>query len=246
VDASQTLLIGGKIAFGLAGLAAGAKLVGMARSGQARGPHALAAAAIFVGGSGLVLITVGDRLPSPPLALAGEVLMRLGMLGLCLFLWKVFRPRSPGGPLGTAACTAIMAGALGWDWRMQDPLSAYDGSLPSAMAVQVSIALPFAWSTWETATHWMQSRRRLALGLVDPMVCHRFGLWCTATSAFVGICMLAIAAGVLTASGFATTAAMATGARGVLYLVVVASVWLGLFPPEGYRRRIAGRGTTPA
>lgn len=240
------LLLAGKVAFGGAGFAAGVKLVAMARTGDAGGSHALAAGAIFVGGSGLVLLTVGEGLPSAPLALGGEILMRLGMLGLCVFLWKVFRPRGAGGPLGVAACAAIMAGTLAWDWHAQTQGGTYDRRLASAMTVQVSLGLPFAWSAWETGAQWSRSRRRRALGLVDPMVCHRFALWCLATSALLAICGLAVVTGVLDRMAWTTASAISTGLRGVLYLAAVAAVWLGLFPPAAYVRRIAGRESAAA
>ena len=54
----------------------------------------------------------------------------------------------------------------------------------------LSFAVPFVWSAVETALEWRRSRRRVALGLVDRQVSHRFLLWCVATSAFVAICLL--------------------------------------------------------
>jgi hypothetical protein len=167
--------------------------------------------------------------------------MRLGMLGLCLFVRKVFHPEGVGGALGVLGCGATMAAALAWDWPAQPEVAHYDDTLPSAMAVQLSLALPFAWSAVETGRHWSRSRRRLALGLVDPLVCHRVALWCLATVAFVGICGFAVAAGGLRAAGLEGGAALATAIRGILYLCVVGAVWLGLFPPAAYERHVTAR-----
>jgi hypothetical protein len=82
-----------------------------------------------------------------------------------------------------------------------------------------------------------RSRRRLALGLVDRQVSHRFLLWCVATSTFVVICLLANFIGWLEANSRMELAAAVSLLRAVLYFVVVGALWLGLTPPAFYRRR---------
>jgi hypothetical protein len=155
----DTLLLGGKIAFGLMGLATGFRLRRMARSGEGLGFHALAAACVFVGGIGLAATALGPGLAGTSWALAlvmtigGDMLERLALMGLGVFMWKVFRPHSPWGLLTAIVLGLGLFASMGWEMACQSWLS-YDTSLPSAWGTQVAFALPFAWSAAETGAEW--------------------------------------------------------------------------------------------
>jgi len=238
---SEGVLWLGKLMFAMGGLAAGVVLLRAAPPGGRMGSHALGVAAIFIGGIGVGLFPIANRLPGSlagfSIWLTAECLMRTGVALLGFFLWRVFRPRSRAALAGAVGCVALLFGTLAWDQAAQLTWWQYDYALPSACAAQLAFAVPFAWSAVETALEWRRSQRRLALGLADRQVSHRFLLWCLATSALVGICLLAIFVGWLGAQGQVEFAAAARLVRGLLYLVIVGSLWLGLKPPAFYRRR---------
>lgn len=239
---SEGVLSIGKLLFALGGLAAGVGMLRAAPRGGRMGSHAIGVGAIFIGGIGVALFPIASRLPDSlagfSIWLTAECLMRTGLALLGFFLWRVFRPQSRLALAGAVGCVALLFATLAWDQAAQVTWWRYDYAIPSACAAQLAFAVPFAWSALESGLEWQRSRRRAALGLGDPQASHRFLLWCVATCAFVGICLLAIVVGWLGAQGWAELAAAGRLLRGLLYFVIVGSLWLGLKPPAFYRRRL--------
>lgn len=237
----------GKIVFAAVAVAVGRSLLRESRGGDGLGLPALATAAIFVGGLGLALIPIGTAVGDTPVgrffALSGEWAMRGGLVLLSLFVWRVFRPGSLGGALGGGLCIAGLVGTLCWDLRVQQGWWPYDLTLPSAYATQLAIAAPFAWSCIESALGWRRLQRQLAVGLGATIVRDRFALWTIATAAFVGVCLLAIAAGLAAARGWGRAVFAAQILRGALLLVNGGVVWFGIFR---HRELQGGASEVPA
>jgi hypothetical protein len=231
----------GKLCFVIGGVVASVSVLRAAPAGAGRWPHLIAAAAIAVGGIGLALYPVAVRLPDSPagysLWIAAEVLMRTGIALLPVFLWRVFRPQSGVALAGAVGCAALLFGTLGWDLTTQPCWWTYEAASTTSYLAQLALAVPFAWSSVETGLEWQRSRRRVALGLADRQVSQRFLMWCTATSAFVAICLLYNLIAWLGANDQVQLAAAARLLRGLLYFVIVGAFWLGLTPPAFYRRR---------
>ena len=235
-------LVGGKLAFGAAGIAAGSQMLRLARQNGGFGPHAVAALAIAAGSLGLVLFPLAQALPGTALPEvscgAGEILLRVAFALLAVFVWRVFRPASRTAALAVAAYGLLLLGTFTWDLRVQPSLAAYDATLPSAWAAQFSFAVVFAWSCAEAALEWQCARRRMALGLCDRMVVHRFGLWVIATGALTGVSLLGNAVGFAQSHRLPGLEGGLLFARGLLYLPAVVAVWLGVFQPSWYRRAL--------
>lgn len=225
---SALMLAGGKLAFAAMGVAVGVRLAARARERGFLGLHTVALAAICAGGLGLLLGPVAEAQGSMPLLIASESGVRAGMLLLCVFIAGTFR-RTPVGVAGAALCAVFLVAAIVWDLRAQPSVGSYDYARPSSHANQASIAIPFLWATLESAAHWMRGRRRLTLGLADPLAVRSFLIWSATTGCFVGVCALAIFAGVASAAGAERAADIAHALRGVLYLAITAGVWMGLF-----------------
>jgi len=239
---AHPLLTIGQLLFAAIGAAVGVRLLRDCIAERTLGLPALTTGAIFIGGTGLLLVQIGSGIGEGAVgrttAVTGEVSMRVGILLLTLFVWKTFRPTGWGGTLGAIACCLALLASLIWDLQLQGGWWPYDRTLPSAHASQLAIALPFAWSSSESWWIWRKQKRQLALGLGDPILCNRFALWTIATGAFVGICLLAIAAGCAIDDRAAVLADAAQEGRGVLYLVVTTSIWLGIFTPGWFRARL--------
>lgn len=228
-----TVFLLGKLAFAAVGVAVGARLAASVRrdwAGAGLGLHTVALAAIAFGGLGLAVAALAPVLESFGWAVAGEVGIRAGMLLLCVFIAGTFRPTAVGVVVALL-CGVGLVGSIAWDIAAQPSLLDYDYTRASSHANQLSIGLPFAWVTGESALLCSRARRRLALGLAEPGIVRRYALWASATASFVGICGLAIAAGLADAAGAARAAAWAHGLRGLLYFVIVAAVWQGIFRP---------------
>ena len=222
------ILLLGKLSFAAIGIAVGVKL-GLATRRDGLGLHTVALAAICLGGIGLLAMPAAIPLASVPLALTGELAVRAAMLLLCAFIAATFRP----GPLGWLAafvCGSFVVAALVWDQLAQASLLDYDYTQLSSHVNQLSVATPFAWSAVESGLLWSRGRRRLALGLSDPLAVRQYLLWSVTTACFVGVCLLAIATGLAQAAGDPGAADLAQIARGLLYGAITACVWLGIFP----------------
>jgi hypothetical protein len=224
---AATCLAIGKLVFAAMGIAVGIRLAGTARRQGFLGLHSVALAAICAGGLGLLALALAEVWQSLPLNIAGEAAVRGGMLLLCVFISRTFRP-SRAGHAGALLCSVFLVGAIVWDLLSQSQ-ARYDYTLASSHANQLSIAIPFLWATVESALLWSRGRRQLQLGLVDGGVVRRYLLWCMATACFVGICGLAILAGLAREAGFGLTAEVAHALRGVLYLALTTAIGMGLF-----------------
>jgi hypothetical protein len=213
----------------------------MARGGEGLGIHALAAGVIFVGGIGLASTSLGPMVAAASVGLAiaveigGDGLERLALVGLCIFVWRVFRPGSRPAVAGTAACAMGLFVSLIWEVRSQ-LWPVYDATLESAWSTQLSFSLPFAWSALETAMQWSRGRRQQAIGLMEPIAVERFALWSLACTGFVGICLLAVLAPRAAMAGHEPLASGLIGLRAALYYAVACLVWIGMFPPALYLR----------
>jgi len=240
-----TFLTIGKCVFALVAVCVGGRLVGEVRVARRRGDesherglglHAIALIAIVLGGIGLLMQPIGIALGSPATIVASEFGIRAGMLALCLFLMRTFRPGQLVGRLVGGVCGLVLLASMGWDLVAQPSLVDYDYTRPSSHVNQLAIAAVFFWASFESASAWSAGRRRLALGLIEAAVVRSFGLWAIATAALTGIGLFAIVAGFAEAAGAERISNGAHAFRGLLYLVVTASVWRGLF-------RSAGSGT---
>jgi hypothetical protein len=85
------------------------------------------------------------------------------------------------------------------------------------------------WLFFESASYARSMRRRLRLGLADPIVANRFVLWAIWTGALALIPLFVLG----------LRAALAVlGAGGA---TAVAAGWLAFFPPASYQRWIGAR-----
>jgi len=240
----------GKLAFAAAGLAAGAHVLRAARGSADLGVHALAAVAIASGSLALFLFPLARALPGATapevVSGAGEVAIRLAFALLAVFVWRVFRPESRAAALAVVGYGVLLLATFAWDLRAQPSLAFYDATLASAWAAQLSFTLLFAWSCADATLEWRRARRRVALGLGDRIVAHRFALWAIATGALAWAALLANAVAFARTRGLPAVEGTLLLVRGLLYLPAVAAVWLGIFQPSWYRRALGDRLASPA
>ena len=101
------------------------------------------------------------------------------------------------------------------------------------------IAIPLAWGTYESLRYWELLRKRVKLGLADPLVADRMRLWSIAE---FSACVINVSTTV--AAFFGIDFAVATAGAFViapLGLLAASSMWLAFIPPAAYLRRVISR-----
>ena len=132
-------------------------------------------------GFGLILLAAaaGANDPQAPSLLAGLAAIAVGggAAAKAIFNWKIYHPRSRFAAAIALGSIAGLAIAIIGDARTT-------GFAPSAwmqpgwilvrQGIQIAILL---WGAGEALRWWLQMRRRLRLGIGDPLVANRFLLW---------------------------------------------------------------------
>ncbi|MCP5069453.1 MAG: hypothetical protein GY946_23040 [bacterium] len=170
----------------------------------------------------------------------------LTLIGLSTFTWRVFGASSRWrmGLTISLAITAIVTMG-GTFWAVWHEIT-IDGALPTYARVGSSpqYAVVFGWMSIESLRYQRLMRKRQVLGLADPVVANRFGVW----GLFAGASSLLVVA--LTAVMIRTTTAQfgtdfpsvaiisATG------LVNALGWWLTFMPPLAYTEWVGNRAAT--
>jgi hypothetical protein len=247
----------------LLSLVVGIRLFRLARRGSRFGPEfwlgSFFLLAAFLGAG--LNISVYAGLADPKLALssshgalvlaASTVAYCMGTLGLYVFIWITFRRESGGARLAVVAGSAVAFGA------------ACAQALTEGFAVKVfpgvaywvfyvARVAPYYWLSVEALHYWAAARRRMRIGLADPLVTNRFlllGLWSVAWAAmgFSDILARSIYWAVAgpsaeihidTAGPIILTTIAVTSALNGIGAVTLA---LSFFPTHGYRRFVEAR-----
>lgn len=197
--------------------------------------------------SRLAFAGFGDRV-GPELALALYVVMEIGYLltqiGICLFTAGVFAPHSRwrwalfAGIVALAAVSRSMMvfrsvpGLLDGDPHQTVPF--WD---PAAVA---SFAVGFGWMAAESLRYHALLRRRLALGLADPVVVDRFFVWgigAAATCVLVTL-LLGLYLNGMTLMANSVAASVLATLSGLVFAVIPC---LTFAPPAAYLRFVERR-----
>jgi hypothetical protein len=233
------LVMIGLVSAGLAAL--GVRLLRLSRRTGARPELWLGLAFLFAGGSAwLIPLAATDGLPTATarsLAFIAQGGLTVAIAFLALFTGCVFRPDSAARWLSPLLVAANVAAAVA--------VIASGMPLPIGrvgLFVLLSRCAVLLWLFVESAFYAQRMRRRVRLGLGDPLVANRFTLWAIWTGALACIPLFVLALrmlGVLEAlvPGTPLPAAVRSiiavlGMGGAAALV---ACWLAFFPPATYR-----------
>jgi hypothetical protein len=234
----------GMLAMIAADAAAGARLLWLARRTRQLPELALGSSLLLMGAIGYPLAVAARRGAFGADATAAWVLagalaiQNLGCFGAFVLNWRVFRPgarwaaglTATGGAVFVASVAApiFAAGASGPD---------YDGGWYYAGLGARTAG--FAWAAVESLRYHGLMRRRLALGLADPVVTDRFRLWGIASAATVAGFAIFLAGRL--AGPHMGESPPVLAATSCVGLVAATSLWLAFLPPAAYLRRLAAR-----
>ncbi len=175
----------------------------------------------------------------PALADGFATACRLGIsaavLSMGFFTWLTFRRRSAGAAVFLGAAVAAMAlgflgsGMLG-DWR------GFRNDHPWIWIEVVAQILVYGWACAESLLFHVKLRRRIAVGIGDPLVANRFLLWGLYAGSYCASQIL-FSAALASPDGYTNLDPFSI----VFTLLGVGALWLAFFPPAGYRAWLQAR-----
>jgi hypothetical protein len=186
-----------------------------------------------------------DEAAIRPLMIVSTIAIGLGFSCLYAFTWRVFRRESPIAAAAAIAGIACLVSTALWEagrallgGEMRRASDVSGASLVHASGVIAA----YLWTAWESLRYHGIMKRRLKLGMADPVVCNRLLLW--------GLMGLAVAFGVSInlAAGLAGISIvesagvlLASSCTGMAQTVLLV---LAFAPPRGYTAWV--RGAAPA
>jgi hypothetical protein len=172
-----------------------------------------------------------------PLAFISRICSAACSVSIALFAWRVFRSQSRWGGLAVGLDAALIAAgltisALEGDWEGYSPLSS-----KGFWFEWVGYTAPFVWLSIESLGEYLASRRRIPLGLIDPVVCNRYFLigfyaalasftYCIYIPMYIVYELYGVWSGWLDIS------------LGLVEVISVIALWLSFSTPPFYRRWI--------
>ena len=178
-----------------------------------------------------------------PFNFAGRVIYCASSVTLAHFTRIVFRREESWAlalVFGVAASLVVGVGfsALGGDW------DGFSISNSWFWFEWIASALPFGWIGAEAFLQYRSGRRRVRVGLLEPIVCNRFLLWM-----IVGLLQLSVF--LVTLAQYAEYEATGIWAAwsditlGTLEIATIGAIWLVFFPPAVYCRWIDDAAKMP-
>jgi hypothetical protein len=161
----------------------GCRLLYLARRGGERPELYLGLSLVLGGvfgamleGAGLAMATEGSPQIAGKLLLIGKLFGLGGVTFSGLFIWRVFRPEARWAPLlfcGVLSVSVLSMGGM-----------ALHGSYATAVLPRSWVLVEFVgrsvmpiWLVVEASLYYRAMKRRMRLGLADPIVTNRFALW---------------------------------------------------------------------
>jgi hypothetical protein len=164
-----------------------------------------------------------------------------GWVGVFVFTERVFRPGV--GWARALAITGVAVTAVGLVGGVEHALGAHDLATlrkpaSGVLIIQAAALVLYPWTGLEGLRCWLQARKRLALGLADPLVANRFLLW-----AWIGVFSTLTVAPAFVVTLLGGDGTTHVGARFFTAIGGLASsicLQLAFLPPASYRRWITG------
>lgn len=199
---------------------------------------ALGSSFLLMGAIGYPLSIVARSGAGGPSLLA-LALAAQNLSAICMYVstWKSFRPRQRGVALIIGATLLAFAMSLGIPFALGER-----EALDAGPWYYVGFAGRFAsysWAAAEAVRYAAIQRRRLALGLADPVVADRFQLW-SITSTSISLGFVVFLAGRLFSENVGASPFVLVPTS-IVSVSAGVTMWLAFFPPRRYKRLIVER-----
>jgi len=170
---------------------------------------------------------------SSAVLLGTQVAIRIAALAVMVFTIAVFhRDDALGLGLFLLVVLALVASWIAFPHFASHAESPRDRLWYEVFAVARSFAV--AWGAAESLAYYRKSLRRVRIGLADPVVTDRFGLWGLGLAALAGLMASTTLAAV---AGVDPTSFGWVLLESTLGLVGALCLWLAFFPPRAYLAR---------
>lgn len=182
---------------------------------------------------------------SLPIWVGATLVTQIGILLIYAFTQQVFRPGVAWARAVVAAGAAFMlAGGIGAGAALaaaEPGASSQEVARDWLFVSIVGYASCFLWSAVEGLAHFRMARRRMALGLADPVVANRFLLW-----GIFGLFASAVnvSSAIGNGLGFAPDAPAVLVPMGVFGFGASAAMYLAFVPPGWYLLRLRRPAST--
>jgi hypothetical protein len=177
------------------------------------------------------------------LAMVGKLFAAAGLACSILFIGWVFRRHERWAIVPTTAVIAAAAVAFAG----MAATGTFSSGVSSAPWFWIEFAARLGSPCWlglEAGRYYLRMKRRMRLGLADPVVTNRFLLWTSA--AFFSFLMLSTSIAPVVLGRSHPVAIAALVVFSLSGAAAAASYWLAFFPPEAYRRRVRARAAAEA
>jgi hypothetical protein len=172
------------------------------------------------------------------LATAYTLCVALAVCALAIGIWRIFRP-------GDAWARSLAIGAILWiaaAWvlcNLPANRTLMSEPTPTNLLFIAGRVAVYACGAWEALRYSGMLRKRVELGLADPVSAHQIRLW-----GFAWLCAAAIAIGPVFAIALSGRGSLESPIVLVLLSTLNASAWictwLAFFPPRAYQRWVEG------
>jgi len=183
----------GLVAFVAASLVVGLRVLVLATRTRQLPELAISMSMLLSGAIGTGLLVLPLLVPDPSIEAAyysfqaGSASNHIGFALLFLFVWRVFRPREVwAAGLFTVSTLVLWTGGIGTAIHVMPGGGIPGRDIPPDLWFWLSLCSRFVvygWATFESFHYYAMLKRRLALGLADPVVADRFFYWGVCTSA---------------------------------------------------------------
>lgn len=172
------------------------------------------------------------------LFMGGRFLMVVCALSIGLVAWRVFQRDQAWARGLFALLLGVLAVHCAIEVFVTHPAALRHDSLGAWIGTAAKTFV-FVWGSWESLRYYAMLRRRIPLGLADPVVANRIMLWGVA-SGLIAL-MFPVNLVVLLVTGVAKETPAASLFQSVGGLAVAVCIALAFFPPRAYVERIALR-----
>ncbi|MCP5040520.1 MAG: hypothetical protein GY944_05780 [bacterium] len=235
--------------FGLMSTAVAVKLLLLARRTRGFPEFAISMNILLLAAVGLPLAITG-RNATHFGTTKGAVLFAVGMFFVCvglqmtnLFTWYVFRRSQPWARgvavVSSVAFMVLWLSMVTWGLGSTEIKVAQAQVKPFAVTLIAMQMLSAIWAGAESFRYWGMQKRRLRLGLANPVVVERFLWW--GLSHFASLFLALTLINSLLSGNLVLRDPFALVVLNIVGTVLVFTWGLSFFPPKFYVRRVEAR-----
>jgi hypothetical protein len=241
----QVIAAIGGLSFILASFVTGARLLLVARRTRQLPELTLGLGLFLMGGLGYPLTLLGEFgtfLPDDARAgfIAGNQLSSvIGLPLLVYFTARVFRPESAAARTLVWLIGLTFVGMYGFRAATYGfaPVALGGEKVPTVHSILTLVCL--GWAGLESLFYHLQLRKRVRLGLADPILANRMLLWAVGMLCAMMLTGISTLFSTLGIAFDQTTPGILT--IGIMGTTSAASVWFAFFPPAAYVKWIRAR-----